>query len=57
MDTLKSAESFVKKERSLETARRYRRMDLSEGADPVFENMPDLTPSSFKNSYIGITDF
>ena len=32
-------------------------MDLSEGADPVFENMPDLTPSSFKNSYIGITDF
>ena len=32
-------------------------MHLYEGADPVFENMPDLTPASFKNSYIGITDF
>lgn len=54
---IKIGGKFRQKERSLETARRYRRMDLSEGADPVFENMPDLTPSSFKNSYIGITDF
>lgn len=54
---IKVGGKFRQKDRGLETSRNYRRMDLVGGYGPVFENMPDLTPSSFKNVYIGITDF
>ena len=54
---IKFGGKFRQKERSLETNRRYRRMDLAEGYEPVFENMPNLTHSEFKSTYIGINDF
>ena len=53
---IKLGGKFREKERKLETARSYGRMDLASGFEPVFENMPDLARSSFRD-LIGIRSF
>lgn len=53
---IKVGGKFREKERKLETGRTYSRMDLQTGFEPVFENMPDIAHSSFRD-LIGIRSF
>lgn len=55
---IKLGGKFREKERSLETDRRYGRMDLSDDLGGIATVLPDISKSSNKNGdQIGITDF